>query len=180
MSYTAWSVSFGEQPSATKWNIIGANAADANTRIAALESSVTTLQALPNGVVAYVTGTTGTPVFSTASTELGTLSVGTYGYATGILLYTSVFINRGYSGSPPTFNIAVCIREDSTSGTLMSTSSATRSTAIAEGGSATMTAYYELPASTAKTFKVTAHNDSATNVQSQGGYFNALVFSRGA
>lgn len=32
MAYTAWSVVFGEQPSASKWNILGSNDADFNTR----------------------------------------------------------------------------------------------------------------------------------------------------
>lgn len=43
MSYTSWSVVFGEQPSATKWNILGANDASFNdgTGIASLSHAVT-------------------------------------------------------------------------------------------------------------------------------------------
>ncbi len=32
MAYASWSVVFGEQPSASKWNILGSNDADFNTR----------------------------------------------------------------------------------------------------------------------------------------------------
>lgn len=32
MAYTAWSVVFGEQPSSAKWNILGTNDADFDTR----------------------------------------------------------------------------------------------------------------------------------------------------
>ncbi len=45
MTYTAWSVSFGEQPSAAKWNILGTNDASFNdgTGIANLSMSTTAL-----------------------------------------------------------------------------------------------------------------------------------------
>lgn len=41
-TYTAWSVVFGEQPSASKWNIIGTNMASFNERIGSNFSSGTT------------------------------------------------------------------------------------------------------------------------------------------
>lgn len=45
MAYTAWSVVFGEQPSAAKWNILGSNDASFNdgTGVAALSFATTTL-----------------------------------------------------------------------------------------------------------------------------------------
>ena len=41
MAYTAWSVIAGETPTATKWNTLGANDADFNTRITQLVADST-------------------------------------------------------------------------------------------------------------------------------------------
>lgn len=41
MSYSAWSVIAGETPTATKWNLLGSNDADFNTRIIQLNSDKT-------------------------------------------------------------------------------------------------------------------------------------------
>jgi len=46
MAYEAWSVVFGEQPTADKWNKLGSNDADANTRLTAVEASV-----VPTGAI---------------------------------------------------------------------------------------------------------------------------------
>jgi hypothetical protein len=40
MAYSAWSVIAGETPTATKWNVLGTNDADANTRVENLEIGV--------------------------------------------------------------------------------------------------------------------------------------------
>lgn len=41
MSYSAWSVIAGETPTATKWNILGSNDADFDTRVSQLEDDKT-------------------------------------------------------------------------------------------------------------------------------------------
>lgn len=41
MTYTAWSVIAGETPTATKWNLLGGNDADFDTRISALLAAKT-------------------------------------------------------------------------------------------------------------------------------------------
>ena len=58
MAYAAWSVAFGEQPSASKWNILGTNDAAFNngTGITALSHAVTAV-ANPYKFLAYQTGT---------------------------------------------------------------------------------------------------------------------------
>jgi len=43
MTYTAWSVIAGEVPTATKWNILGDNDDDFNTRISDLEVGVSSI-----------------------------------------------------------------------------------------------------------------------------------------
>lgn len=43
MSYTAWSVVFGEQPSAAKWNLLGSNDAEFNSMIVHTSGGLTTL-----------------------------------------------------------------------------------------------------------------------------------------
>lgn len=44
MSYSAWSVTFGEQPSASKWNILGTNDAQFNTNFTRVGMPIQMLQ----------------------------------------------------------------------------------------------------------------------------------------
>lgn len=43
MSYSSWSVSFGEQPSAAKWNLLGTNDAEFNSMIVHTAGGLTTV-----------------------------------------------------------------------------------------------------------------------------------------
>ena len=49
MSFSAWSVIAGEVPTVAKWNILGSNDADANTRIEALEIGVKPYETAADG-----------------------------------------------------------------------------------------------------------------------------------
>ncbi len=57
MAYTSWSVVFGEQPSAAKWNLLGANDASFNdgTGIAGLYKNLLTVDSNPYKFSAYRT-----------------------------------------------------------------------------------------------------------------------------
>src|SRR4051812_19992946 len=55
MAYASWSVVFGEQPSASKWNILGTNDATFNT---SLTRSGMAVQTVGNVITAVATGTT--------------------------------------------------------------------------------------------------------------------------
>lgn len=46
MAYASWSVVFGEQPSATKWNILGTNDAEFNSMIVKTAGGLTTVNLL--------------------------------------------------------------------------------------------------------------------------------------
>lgn len=76
MAYTSWSVVFGEQPSAAKWNILGTNDASFNDGTG-LGNNTITSQKLKSTVafLARLTGnqssiTTGTAITMQAATEL--------------------------------------------------------------------------------------------------------------
>lgn len=103
MAYVAWSVVFGEQPTAAKWNILGSNDASFNdgTGIAALNHSVTAVTN-PYQFAAYSAGqsigtgatvkvTFGTEVFDTNNNFDSTTNyrytapvTGTYSFASGV------------------------------------------------------------------------------------------------
>lgn len=62
MAYSSWSVVFGEQPSAAKWNILGTNDADFNTK---LTRAGMVVQIVSTNSSAVSTGTTVLPVDDT-------------------------------------------------------------------------------------------------------------------
>jgi hypothetical protein len=62
MAYASWSVVFGEQPSAAKWNILGTNDAYFD---GLLDAPGMPLQVVSTNTTAYATGTTQIPVDNT-------------------------------------------------------------------------------------------------------------------
>ncbi len=111
MAYVAWSVVFGEQPSAAKWNILGTNDASFNNGTgfaagaiptAALANASVTANKLATGAVAV--STTGSS--TTASTSYGNLAdavtssvtttIGANGLA--LVLYSSYAANSVAAG----------------------------------------------------------------------------------
>lgn len=60
MTYTAWSVTFGEQPSAAKWNQLGTN--DAGFRTGGNFPNGAVVQVVGNATTAVATGTTLIPM----------------------------------------------------------------------------------------------------------------------
>ncbi len=67
MAYSSWSVSFGEQPSASKWNILGTNDASFNDGTGIATSAITTAKMKPSTISSAFATQGGN--FSTASTS---------------------------------------------------------------------------------------------------------------
>lgn len=94
MAYEAWSVVFGEQPSADKWNKLGSNDADANTRITALETNPTQ----PVGSILVFAG-------SSAPTDFFICDGSAKSRTTYASLYAVIGTTYGNGDGSSTFNI---------------------------------------------------------------------------
>lgn len=129
MAYTSWSVTFGEQPSAAKWNILGTNDASFNDGTGFTSGALGSVNSsLANGIacqVKYVnysslaTGTTTIPVDdtipqNTEGTEFMTLAI-TPKSSTNILVIDVVLF--GSNDSADRWNVATLF-QDSTANAL--------------------------------------------------------------
>ena len=74
MAYAAFSVVFGEQPSAAKWNILGSNDASFNDGTGIANAAITTKQITATGLIAGVQNTALSPV-PVAITDVASSSV---------------------------------------------------------------------------------------------------------
>lgn len=112
MAYEAWSVVFGEQPTATKWNKLGSNDADANTRITSVEASVVPV----GGILLWGTGSAptnylicnGNAVSRTTYSALFAVIGSTYGSGDGSTTFNLPNLKGnvpvGYNSSDTDFN----------------------------------------------------------------------------
>lgn len=89
MAYTSWSVVFGEQPSAAKWNILGTNDASFNDGTGIAVSAITPEKLL--------TGTGTTWVWQTWSPTWTNVSGGATTYAKYIQVGKAVFFRIKYT-----------------------------------------------------------------------------------
>ncbi len=89
MAYASWSVTFGEQPSAAKWNILGTNDSSFNDGTGIAVSAITPEKLL--------TGTGTTHIWQTWTPTLVNLSGGTLNYAKYIQIGKTVFFRLKYT-----------------------------------------------------------------------------------
>lgn len=76
MSYSAWSVTFGEQPSASKWNILGTNDASFNNGTGIGTNAIAAASLQTNAIaLGYAQITTDFTTTSTSSTLVTGLSI---------------------------------------------------------------------------------------------------------
>ena len=96
MAYQSWSVVYQEQPSAAKWNILGTNDEDANTRLGKIDSFTddTTVNYVASGCV--WTGD------SYGSTRYGSMTAGTV-YINGQKVSVSAVTSRLFTASKDTY-----------------------------------------------------------------------------
>lgn len=116
MAYASWSVTFGEQPSAAKWNILGTNDAFFD---AIVEATGMPLQIVGNSTTAVATGTTTMPVDdtipqNTEGDQYLTQAI-TPKSATNILVIEA---NLMLAGSAATYTIATALFQDATANAL--------------------------------------------------------------
>lgn len=96
MAYSAWSVVFGEQPSAAKWNILGTNDAHFNTWITGTRYAVGAIAPAGTGSLA-TTGVGFQPKlieFTLRSVGSTTVNYGGFGAADGTTQYATSFYNE--------------------------------------------------------------------------------------
>lgn len=121
MAYTSWSVVFGEQPSAAKWNILGANDASFNDGTGFPAGAVVQTVNTKTGAVA--TGTTVIPFDDTIpqiteGTEFMTLAI-TPRSATNILVINVVaHLSNSFSGIN---DLSAALFQDATANALAAT-----------------------------------------------------------
>ncbi len=119
MAYTAWSVVFGEQPSASKWNILGTN--DAHFA-AYTERSGFPVQIKANASAATTGGTTNLPVDATIPQITEGFEVMTQAItptsATNLLVIEAAGL-ASYNGASN--NIAMALFQDATANALAAT-----------------------------------------------------------
>ena len=96
MAYQSWSVVYQEQPSAAKWNILGTNDEDANTRLGILDSYTndTTVDYVASGCV--WTGD------SLGSTRYASMTAGTV-YINGQKVSVSAVTSKQFTASKDTY-----------------------------------------------------------------------------
>lgn len=166
MAYASWSVSFGEQPSAAKWNILGTNDAYFDAYI---DRAGFPVQIVGNSTSAVATGTTTIPVDdtipqNTEGTEFITQAI-TPTSATNKLKVTTV-IHLSHN-TVAEANLIAAIFQDSTANAL----AAGIITSGPAGGVEMLTIEHIMTAGTtsATTFKVRGGSSSAGTVTNNGG-----------
>lgn len=116
MAYSAFSVSFGEQPSATKWNTLGSNDADFNTKLTRAGMAV---QTVTSASTAVATGTTLMPIDdtipqNTEGTEFMTLAITPTSATNKLVIEVVAFV----SSSVASCQMVVALFQDSTANAL--------------------------------------------------------------
>lgn len=167
MAYTAWSVVFGEQPSAAKWNILGTNDAHFNAYIGSGTNAIQQVQY--QTVTSTASGTTQIPFDdsipqSSEGDEYLTKSI-TPLSATNILIIEANLL-LGFNASVSVENQTVAIFQDSTADALAATST----WFPVSGGSLTMSLRHTMLAGTTSstTFKVRSGNNNAGTTRLNG------------
>jgi len=190
MAYTSWSVVYGEQPSAAKWNILGTNDASFNNGTGFSNGAIGSVNAsLAAGIVCQVvntvstavnTGTTTIPLDDTIpqiteGTEFMTLAI-TPKSATNILVIAVTLL---LSSSNATQNLIGALFQDSTANAL-AVDATFQATAM---GLTTVQLQHTMTAGTTSstTFRVRAGTHQATTItingQSGGRLFGATTKS---
>lgn len=164
MAYASWSVVFGEQPSATKWNILGTNDADFNTKLA---RSGMLVQAAKSSTTAVATGTTVTPLDdtipqNTEGTEFMTQAI-TPISATNILVIEATVV---CSFSAAAGTLIAALFQDTTANALAATATVTTGANFTY----TLSLIHTMVAGTtsATTFKVRVGNSAVGTVTFNG------------
>jgi hypothetical protein len=107
MAYASWSVTFGEQPSASKWNILGTNDASFNDGTGIAVSAITP-EKLLTGTGTSWAWTSWTPTFTNLTVGSGT-HASKYKQHGKTVFFRLVFTLAGDSsvGSDPQFSLPV-------------------------------------------------------------------------
>lgn len=96
MAYQSWSVVYQEQPSAAKWNILGTNDEDANTRLGVLDNFTSDVSA------DFVTSGCVWSGDAYGSTRFASMSAGVV-YINGIRVSVSAVTSRQFTASRDTY-----------------------------------------------------------------------------
>jgi hypothetical protein len=165
MAYTSWSVVFGEQPSAAKWNQLGSNDASFNDgtglNTGAVQQQVSTLYS------AVATGTTLLPIDDTIpqiteGDQYMTQAITPKASANILHIHATVFISTSVSGG----NVTVALFQDSTANALcVSNQFQTTATGINQ-----IPLTYTMTAGTTSstTFRIRAGSSSANTITFNG------------
>lgn len=98
MAYASWSVVFGEQPSASKWNILGTNDASFNDGTGIAAGSIKPGHITANYAEVNI-GNTGQAIASASYTDVTSLTV-SLTPATSQKCFIAATINGTWAGSP--------------------------------------------------------------------------------
>lgn len=174
MAYQSWSVVFGEQPSAAKWNILGTNDASFNDGTGIADGAVLPAK-VADGFVVQVQSTnyagvaTGTTIIpgddtvpqNTEGTEFMTQAI-TPKSATNILVIDVVFFGSVSAGD----DIIVALFQDTTADAI----AATNVLNATANGRMILTLRHRMVAGTtsATTFKVRAGGDASSTISFNG------------
>jgi hypothetical protein len=169
MAYVAWSVIFGEVPSASKWNLLGANDAAFNSGGGVLGSGLAT-DAITLGY-AQITSIWSATVGSTAVDVTGlsvTVTIPSGGRRIKVTAYSGCF----YSAYNASNYVNFQIRNDS--GTLLAYSSYYQP--VANNNIPGVVFYSGTPSAGSATYKVTVNqNNSATLYVGAGATYPAFI-----
>lgn len=164
MAYTSWSVIYGEQPSASKWNILGTN--DAHFYTYAGEGTNAIQQVKFTSYSAVATGTTLIPIDdtipqNTEGTEFMTLAI-TPKSATNKLLIETMFFGSNSGAN----DVIVALFQDTTANALAAVS---QYMATATGRVTIPLQHYMTAGTTASTtFKIRAGTQNAATTTFNG------------
>lgn len=158
MAYAAWSVSFGEQPSASKWNILGTNDASFNDGTGIADAAIKPNHFLAGGASNWQS-VSWTPTYGGFSAAPSTI-MSRY-WLLGKLCFFSIWTGLGTSNAN-TFTITLPV----TAATIAS--SQWRWPAHTYNNSVLSTTFDNVSISSAGTTMVLAHNDSNTGWTAAG------------
>lgn len=174
MSYTAWSVNFADQPSASKWNVLGANDASFNDGTGIAAAAITSVHSAP---VIYKNALNFTGQGDGVETVKSTITIPSQTSACVVLLFAA--ISASYGNGTPTLNVDTRIRQTNTAGTVLAFAQMTKDAAIGvtQRGTSALMGIDSLPVSTSRAYVLTDSSNVTYTVNNPGSNFIAIVFN---